>query len=101
MVDFEYFLDEQTFQLLPAVIEPLSVGRIYYPDESIGLFEVVLPICAECLLAADVPLGLSVMEGKRRVVTSQMFSLYLFTSSACALPTHMLWQLTPRSRLSL
>lgn len=50
-----YLLKEQSCELSSAVFQPLTVRRIYNPDERVGLFEVVLPVRAECLLAADVP----------------------------------------------
>lgn len=50
-----YFLDEQTLQLLTAVIETLSISGIDHPDEGIGLLEVVLPVCPKSLLAAHIP----------------------------------------------
>jgi hypothetical protein len=42
-------------QLLPAIIQALAVCGIDHPDQRVGLLEVVLPVCAERLLAADIP----------------------------------------------
>ena len=50
-------MDEKALELLPAVIETLAVSGIDNPDERVGLLEVVLPVRAEGLLAADVPCG--------------------------------------------
>lgn len=50
-----YLLYEQPFQLLTTVLESLPVRRVDYPDERVGLLEVVLPVGTEGLLAANVP----------------------------------------------
>ena len=50
-----YLLQKQTFQLLSAVAQSLAIGSVHDPDERIGLLEVVLPICPECLLTSDIP----------------------------------------------
>lgn len=42
-------------ELSPAVVQSLAVCGIHHPDERIRLLEVVLPVRAEGLLAADVP----------------------------------------------
>jgi len=52
-----HFLNQEALQFLPAVVQPLTIGGIHDPDECVGLLEVVLPVRAEGLLAAHVPLG--------------------------------------------
>lgn len=51
-----YLLEEQAAQLLPAVVQALPVRGINDPDERVGLLEIILPICPQRLLAADIPL---------------------------------------------
>lgn len=98
---WRYLLDQQAFQLLTAVIDTLPIGGIDYPDKCVRLLKVVLPVCSERLLASDVPF--THVSGNRSDVMlshSQIFSLYLLTSSAYAKsPTHMT-VLTLRSRWS-
>lgn len=48
-------MHEQPLQLLTAVFCALPIRRINHPDERIRLFEIILPVCAECLLAPNVP----------------------------------------------
>jgi len=50
-----HFLLQQAFQLLPAVIKTRAIGRVNDPDQRVRLLEVILPVCAQGLLAADVP----------------------------------------------
>ena len=51
----EDLLQQQTHQLMLAVVQPLAVCGINHPDERVGLFKVVLPVSAESLLSADIP----------------------------------------------
>jgi len=52
-----YLLNQESLQFLPAIVQALAVRGIHHPYERVGLFEVVLPVCAEGLLAAHVPFG--------------------------------------------
>lgn len=74
-----HLLQEQAFQFLSAVSQSPPVRGIHDPDECIGLFEVVLPVCAECFLTSDVPFA-QVSRFCRALAHwggSHMFSLYL------------------------
>lgn len=51
-----HLLHEQAFQLNFAVVQTLSISRVNHPDQCVGLLKVVLPVCAERLLATHVPL---------------------------------------------
>lgn len=42
-------------ELAGAVTQTFTVGCVDDPDQGVGLLEVVLPVCAEGFLAADVP----------------------------------------------
>jgi hypothetical protein len=42
-------------QLCLGVLEPEFIGAVNYPDDAVGLFEVVAPVGADGLLSADVP----------------------------------------------
>jgi hypothetical protein len=50
---------QQPLQFLATVVDALAVRGIHYPNERVGLLEVVLPIRPECLLASDIPLAVS------------------------------------------
>lgn len=50
-----HLLKQQPCQLMPTVAYSLAVGGIDHPDERICLLEIVLPVRAQRLLAADVP----------------------------------------------
>ena len=50
-------------KLLAAIIESFAISRVHDPDERVGLLEVVLPVCAQSLLAADIPLVKSALVG--------------------------------------
>lgn len=50
-----YLLQEETFELMTAVSQTLSVCGIDYPNEGICLLEVIFPVRAEGLLASDIP----------------------------------------------
>lgn len=50
-----HLLKQQSCQLMPTIAYSLTVGGIDHPDERICLLEVVLPVRAQRLLAADVP----------------------------------------------
>lgn len=40
---------------MPTIAYPLTVGGVDYPDERIRLLEIILPVRAQRLLAADIP----------------------------------------------
>lgn len=50
-----HFLEQQSCQLMPAIAHPLAIGGINHPDERVSLFEIVLPVRSQRLLAADIP----------------------------------------------
>ena len=50
-----YFFHEQFLQFMPAVVNPFAVSSINNPDQRVCLLEVVLPVCAQGLLAANIP----------------------------------------------
>ncbi|KAJ8613699.1 hypothetical protein MRB53_036841 [Persea americana] len=57
-----YLLKQQTSKFGPADIDALSVRGIHYPDQSVGLFEVVLPVRSQGLLTAHIPSDSLVVE---------------------------------------
>lgn len=82
-VERGYILQQESTQLLTAVVQTLSVRGIDYPDQCVCLLKVVLPVCPECLLAADVPWPrISRRVGHGKEEGKQMFSLYLSTLSS-------------------
>jgi hypothetical protein len=71
-----HLLHEQTVQLLSAICQSLPVCRVHHPDESVCLLEVILPVCPQCLLAANIPYQRLVLHKWRLPrESSQMFSL--------------------------
>lgn len=48
-------LQQQALQLLPAIIDTLSIRGINHPYECVGLFEVILPVRPQGLLTSDIP----------------------------------------------
>ncbi|KAL8986792.1 MAG: hypothetical protein Q9177_003944 [Variospora cf. flavescens] len=47
--------EKQPRELLPTIVNAEPVGRIDDPDQGISLLEVIPPVCAQCLLASDIP----------------------------------------------
>lgn len=73
-----HLLQQKAFQFLPAVIDAFPVHRIHHPDQRICLLKIVLPVCPQRFLAADVPWRRSVsLEGMWDGKGEQIFSLYL------------------------
>lgn len=73
-----HLLQQKPFQFLPAVIDSFPVHRIHHPDQRVCLLEVILPVCAQRLLATDVPWRRSAsVEGRWNGKLVQIFSLYL------------------------
>ena len=76
-----HLLLQEAMQLLSAVVNAQPVCGIHHPDQSVCLLEVVTPVRAQRLLAADVPYlrGLVVVLGpeSERGPDLQMLSLYL------------------------
>lgn len=50
-----YLLEQQPCKLMLTIAYSLTVGGIDHPDERISLLEIILPVRAQRLLAADVP----------------------------------------------
>ena len=50
-----HLLEQQPCQLMPTVAYALTVCSIDHPYECVCLLEIVLPVRAQRLLAADVP----------------------------------------------
>ena len=50
-----HLLKQQPCQLMPTIAYTLTVRGIDHPDERVCLLEIVLPVRAQCLLAADIP----------------------------------------------
>ena len=50
---------QQTCKFISTIGYSFAISCINDPDECVGLFEIVLPICTQCLLASDVPCKVS------------------------------------------
>ena len=59
-----YLLEQQPFQLLTTIIQPLAICGVHDPDERVGLLEVVLPVRAQRFLPAHVPWDVVSIERK-------------------------------------
>jgi hypothetical protein len=59
---------QQPRQLVATVVNPLAVRRINHPDERICLLKVVLPVCPQCLLPANIPYAVSMCLATRQPV---------------------------------
>ena len=55
-----HLLKQQPLQLMPAVIDPLTVGCVNDPYKRVRLLEIVLPIRPQRLLAAHIPYIVSI-----------------------------------------
>lgn len=82
-----YFLLQKAFQLLPTVIEASAISRVNDPDQRVCLLEVVLPICAQGLLATDVPCDrIRTSDGIRDLpnpLTNIQFVSFHYVSTMC------------------
>jgi hypothetical protein len=72
-----YVFDEETMELFFAVSHAQPVSRVYDPNQSIGLFEVVSPIRPDCSLAAHIPCGIQNLEVPYYGSHEQTLSVYL------------------------
>ena len=50
-----HLLKQQPCQLMPTIAYTLTVRGIDHPDERVCLLEIVFPVRAQRLLAADIP----------------------------------------------
>jgi hypothetical protein len=70
-----YLFLQDSPQLIPTLEQATSISGVDYPDKAIGLFIIIPPVRANCLLASDVPNVQAIAGAQREADQSRKWEL--------------------------